>query len=342
MTDLVGLERHLNGRNRPVLYLRTRRGRTVGHQDGVSERGDRATELDRFARGIEALNRGQALDRVGRSPARGNGVRMKTVHLGEKCGRQTDGCSLSLVGADSAQCLGNPPAHDLADAVGHLGWIDRIDRIDRLDCRPEPIRSQRVGGRAEQLIDRFLMVTKRSRRLDYDRGTGPETAAFSAPASAERKDLGMIGYFRGLLEAGRTSAVSRTQTAFRLLLGAALLFAGLSHLSWSRSEFLAQVPDWFPADADLVVVLSGLVEVLIGAALLVAAKHRVLVGFVAAAFFVAIFPGNIAQLVKGTDAFGLDFDTARAVRLPFQPVLVGWALWSAGSWRTLARHRQNE
>lgn len=145
----------------------------------------------------------------------------------------------------------------------------------------------------------------------------------------------MLGFFERLLVAGKKSEVSRTQTAFRLLLGAALAFAGLSHLSWSRSEFLAQVPDWFPADADLVVVLSGIVEVLVGTALLVVAKYRVVVGLVAAAFFVAIFPGNIAQLIEGTDAFGLNSDTSRAVRLLFQPVLVGWALWSTGTWRAV-------
>ena len=145
----------------------------------------------------------------------------------------------------------------------------------------------------------------------------------------------MHGFFDRLLVAGEKSEISRTQTALRLLLGAVLIFAGSSHLSWSRSEFLAQVPDWFPADADFVVVLSGVVEVLIGTALLLAAKYRVIVGLVAAAFFVAIFPGNIAQLVEGTDAFGLDSDTSRAVRLVFQPVLVGWALWSTGTWRAL-------
>ena len=145
----------------------------------------------------------------------------------------------------------------------------------------------------------------------------------------------MDGFIDRLLVVGKKSEVSRTQTAFRLLLGAALTFAGLSHLSWSRSEFLAQVPEWFPADADFVVVVSGVVEVLIGTALLVAAKYRVIVGLVAAAFFVAIFPGNIAQLVEGTDAFGLDSTTARAVRLAFQPVLVGWALWSTGTWSAL-------
>ena len=44
---------------------------------------------------------------------------------------------------------------------------------------------------------------------------------------------------------------------FRILLGLALITAGLGHLLWSRTEFQAQVPEWFPVDADLVVVLSG-------------------------------------------------------------------------------------
>ncbi len=112
-------------------------------------------------------------------------------------------------------------------------------------------------------------------------------------------------------------------------------FTGLSHLTWSRSEFLAQVPGWFPLDADRVVLLSGLVEILIGVALLATTKYRVIVGLITAAFFVAIFPGNIAQLVEGTDAFGLDSDVSRTVRLLFQPVLIAWALWSTGSWSAL-------
>ncbi len=82
-------------------------------------------------------------------------------------------------------------------------------------------------------------------------------------------------------------------------------------------------------------LLSGIVEILIGMALLAPTKYRVIVGLIAAAFFVAIFPGNIAQLVEGTDAFGLDSDISRSVRLVFQPVLVAWALWSTGSWTAL-------
>lgn len=147
----------------------------------------------------------------------------------------------------------------------------------------------------------------------------------------------MFRFIERLLEASEESQVGRIQTAFRLLLGLVLGLAGLSHLSWSRSEFLAQVPDWFPADADLVVVVSGVVEIAIGAGLLVAARYRVIVGVIAAGFFIAIFPGNIAQLVEGTDAFGLNSTTSRALRLLFQPVLVGWALWSTGAWQALRR-----
>jgi uncharacterized membrane protein len=49
---------------------------------------------------------------------------------------------------------------------------------------------------------------------------------------------------------------------------------------------------------------------------------------------VAIFPGNLSQYATRTDAFGLDTDTKRLVRLPFQPLLVAWALWSTGAWRS--------
>lgn len=119
--------------------------------------------------------------------------------------------------------------------------------------------------------------------------------------------------------------------AARLLLGVALLFAGVGHLV-NTEEFYAQVPDWVPLDRDLVVVASGFVELALGSALLVPGRYRVVVGWVVAAFFVAVFPGNVSQYVTGTDAFGLDTDTERLVRLFFQPVLVVWALWSTGAW----------
>lgn len=127
------------------------------------------------------------------------------------------------------------------------------------------------------------------------------------------------------------------QTTARILLGAFLLLAGLGHLTWARTEFLAQVPPWVPLDADFVVLASGVAEIMLGAGLVVMRKHRALVGWLAAAFFVAVFPGNISQYVNGIDAFGLNSDTLRLIRLFFQPVLVAWALWSTGAW---AKHAQ--
>ncbi len=125
------------------------------------------------------------------------------------------------------------------------------------------------------------------------------------------------------------------QTVVRILLGAVLVFAGTSHLTVARVEFLAQVPTWLPVNGDLVVILSGIAEIALGLALIFLYKQRVLAGLAAAAFFVLIFPGNISQYVNRIDAFGLNTDQARFIRLFFQPVLVIWALWATGAWRAL-------
>ncbi len=130
----------------------------------------------------------------------------------------------------------------------------------------------------------------------------------------------------------------RVQTVARWVLGAFLVFAGLAHLTVQRTEFQAQVPSWFPVAADAVVVVSGLVELLLGGALIFARRRVALVGVVVAGFFIAIFPGNIAQFIEGKNAFGLNSDSARFIRLWFQPVLVLWALWSTGGWGWL-RHQ---
>lgn len=113
----------------------------------------------------------------------------------------------------------------------------------------------------------------------------------------------------------------------RIALGTAMTGAGIAHLSVAREDFRAQVPDWFPLDADLVVLGSGVVEIALGVAFLALPKHQRTVGILLAGFFVVIFPGNIAQYVEHADAFGLDTDTKRFVRLFFQPVLIVWALY---------------
>jgi uncharacterized membrane protein len=128
--------------------------------------------------------------------------------------------------------------------------------------------------------------------------------------------------------------MQKLRNATQLLLGAALTYAGTTHLTTSRQEFQAQVPNWVPLSADFVVIASGIVEIALGLSLLLLWKYRTQVGFITAAFFIAIFPGNISQYVNGIDAFGLDTDRARAIRLLFQPLLVIWALWSTGAWRS--------
>ena len=132
----------------------------------------------------------------------------------------------------------------------------------------------------------------------------------------------------------KNSGTSKFQTLSRWVLGVALLLAGIGHLTWARTEFLAQVPPWVPLEGDLVVVLSGIVEIVLGGALVALPKYRVALGWITATFFLLIFPGNISQYVNQIDAFSLDTDQARAIRLLFQPLLVIWALWSTGAWRT--------
>ncbi len=128
------------------------------------------------------------------------------------------------------------------------------------------------------------------------------------------------------------------RTFVRRLLAAAMVFAGISHLFWARREFRAQVPPWtteiVPIDEDAVVVASGVVEIMLGASLVVLPKERRRVGALLAAFFVAVFPGNLSQFAQRRDGFGLDTDVKRLVRLFFQPALVWAALWSTRSPRS--------
>ena len=119
-----------------------------------------------------------------------------------------------------------------------------------------------------------------------------------------------------------------------MVLGFALAYAGVGHLTTSRTEFQAQVPTLLEEYADFVVLASGVVEIALGVGLIALWKYRVQLGWVVAAFFVAIFWGNISQYVNGVDAFGLNSDRARLIRLFFQPLLVLWALGSTGAWKS--------
>ncbi len=125
---------------------------------------------------------------------------------------------------------------------------------------------------------------------------------------------------------------SSAQNAFRWLLGLLLLCTGTSHLTVARTTFQAQVPRWAPLSPDLVVILSGIVELALGSSLLLAKRRRPTVGWIVAAFFVAIFPGNLNQYTQRIDAFGLNSDGLRLFRLFLHPLLVIWPLWATGAW----------
>ena len=127
----------------------------------------------------------------------------------------------------------------------------------------------------------------------------------------------------------------------RYLLGAGLIYAGIGHFTFSRLAFQAQVPPWVPMDPDFVVLASGAVEIALGLGLIFVSRYRKQVGWLTAAFFLAIFPGNISQYLTQTDAFGLNTDEARAIRLLFQPLLILWALWATGAWSKTKKEATN-
>lgn len=128
---------------------------------------------------------------------------------------------------------------------------------------------------------------------------------------------------------------SIVQSVFRILLGAFMIYAAFGHFTLQRQEFQSQVPDWIPLNKDLVVILSGIVELSFGIGMIFLTNHKVKIGIALAIFYVLIFPGNLGQYLNGTDAFGLDTDQKRLYRLFFQPILILWALWSTGALKVL-------
>ena len=130
-------------------------------------------------------------------------------------------------------------------------------------------------------------------------------------------------------------STSTLQKAARIILGTFMVIAGIGHLTFQRRAFQAQVPDWVPVSKDLTVVSSGVVEIALGLTLIFWKKQRTNTGILLAIFFILVFPGNIAQYLGHKDAFGLDTDNKRLIRLFFQPVLIFWALWSTGAGKSL-------
>ena len=126
------------------------------------------------------------------------------------------------------------------------------------------------------------------------------------------------------------------QNVFRVILGIAMLYIGIGHFTFSRIEFQAQVPTWLTSEEnliDFIILASGIIEIILGALMIWGGKVKVKTGIALAIFYILIFPGNINQYINGIDAFNLNTDTKRLVRLFFQPLLLLWALWSTGGLR---------
>ncbi|UII27481.1 DoxX family membrane protein [Fulvivirga maritima] len=134
---------------------------------------------------------------------------------------------------------------------------------------------------------------------------------------------------------------SKVQKVFRIILGLFMIMAAVGHMTFQRGEFQAQVPDWVPLGKDLVVILSGIAELILGVSMVFLGRFKVWAGLALAIFYVLIFPGNIAQYLNGIDAFGLDTDKKRLIRLFFQPVLILWALWSSGALKALLHKKSS-
>ena len=135
------------------------------------------------------------------------------------------------------------------------------------------------------------------------------------------------------------------QKVLKILLGSFMTFAGIGHLTYKRIEFQAQVPQWLPQDPnfiDFVVISSGVVEIGLGLAMLFVWRHQIKVGIALAIFYVLIFPGNISQYTNDVDAFGLDTDLKRLIRLFFQPLLILAALWSTGALKHLLNRKHSK
>ncbi|TYP75273.1 DoxX family protein [Aquimarina intermedia] len=141
-----------------------------------------------------------------------------------------------------------------------------------------------------------------------------------------------------------SSNISIIQSIIRILLGAFMLYAGIGHLTFLRTAFYAQVPTWITTDTafmDLLVLASGVIEIVFGILMIVGGRFKINTGLLLAIFYILIFPGNINQYVNEIDSFGLNTDRKRLIRLIFQPVLIIWSLWSTGALTYLLSKKKN-
>jgi len=113
--------------------------------------------------------------------------------------------------------------------------------------------------------------------------------------------------------------------ALRVLLAVAMVAIGILHFV-VPAPFAAIVPAYLPAPVTLVLV-SGFFEVLGGVGLLVPRVRRA-ASYGLVALYVAVFPANLNMAIHHIEPTGQHLSAVGLwLRLPFQLVLIGLALW---------------
>lgn len=72
-----------------------------------------------------------------------------------------------------------------------------------------------------------------------------------------------------------------------------MITAAIGHFTFQRADFQAQVSNWVPLDKDLVVILSGIVEIALGIGMIFLIRCKVQIGIALTLFYVIVFPGNM-------------------------------------------------
>ena len=119
--------------------------------------------------------------------------------------------------------------------------------------------------------------------------------------------------------------MKRYKIVFQFVLAVAMLVVGALHFT-SPEPFVRIVPAYLPYPGSLVYI-SGFVEVLAGAGLLVPQLSQA-AAWVLVVLYIAVFPANLNQALNNIAIAGLPHDPPLIwLRLPFQVFLVTWAWW---------------
>ena len=125
----------------------------------------------------------------------------------------------------------------------------------------------------------------------------------------------------------RDATGSTRRAVSRWLLATLFMVAGIAHLARPDS-YVAIMPPWLPSPL-LLVIVSGVCEILGGAGLLVPRVRRA-AGWGLLALLVAVFPANVQMLMNArAEQSGTLAQLVLWARLPLQVVLIWWVWWAA-------------